>query len=192
MYLKLCWTTTTDASDHTKCISSFFDQNALMPARTQNVSQLALIKRIPWLWVHKLHRNICILNPSNASDYINCKSAYVDQAYPTPARIKNCNSIPVDQNFTMLERKQIISQLVLNMPANTQNASQLVLTKTLWCQRGQKRQLNMCWTNPSHASEDTNCFSTCVDQTHTKQVGTQNVSQHVFTKPLAWQRRFKM
>jgi hypothetical protein len=70
------------------------------------------------------------------------------------------------------------------IPARTPNASQLVLIKTLPCQWGLKMYLNICWPNPSHASEDRKCNSTCVEQTPTMAARTQSVSQHVLTKSL--------
>ena len=66
---------------------------------------------------------------------------------------------------------------------------------------------NKCWPNSSHASEDTKCVSTCVDKSPLKvmrtrnvsklvfkplQLGTQNISQHVLTKPVPCQREHKM
>jgi len=60
------------------------------------------------------------------------------------------------------------------------------------CQRGQKMHLYMCWPNPSHANEDTKCIATCVDKTPPLPVRKTNLSQHVLTKPIPWQRGCKM
>ena len=78
------------------------------------------------------------------------------------------------------------------MPARTQNASQHVLTKPLPWERGHKMYLNLSWPNPSYASEDTKCISTCVDQTLPMSARTQNVSQLVLTKHFSCQQRNKM
>jgi hypothetical protein len=109
------------------------------------------------------------------------------------------------------------------MSARTQNVSQLVKIKPIPCQRQHKMHLNMCRPYPSlpggtqkasqhvspnssHASDDTKCLSSCVDQipfhasevrkcistcfhqTHTMPARTQNIPQHVFKKPIACQR----
>ena len=56
-----------------------------------------------------------------------------------------------------------------------------------------KMNINLCWPNPSHASEEIKCISnyvdtkfisTCVDQTPPMPARPLNVSQHVLTKPL--------
>jgi hypothetical protein len=77
------------------------------------------------------------------------------------------------------------------MPAKSPNATQNVLSF------------------PSNASENTKCFSTCVDQTQPMPASTQNVSEHVLTistmptrtqnvsehvlnKPIPFQRGHKM
>ena len=78
------------------------------------------------------------------------------------------------------------------MPAKTHNASQHVLTKPIPCQGGHKMYLNMRLPNPYYASEDTKFISTYVDQTHPMPARTQNVSQHVLSKPFPWQRWQKM
>ena len=75
-----------------------------------------------------------------------------------------------------------------------QYVSQLVLTKPFPCQLGHKIPLNICWPNPSQASEDTKCISTCVNQTSpTSQHFPQHVClkihyQHVLTKRIRCQR----
>ena len=51
------------------------------------------------------------------------------------------------------------------MPQRTQNVSH-VLDNPIPCQRGLIIHLNICWPNTSHASEDTECISTFVYQTH--------------------------
>ena len=84
----------------------------------------------------------------------------------------------IDQNPHMTER---IQNIILH-----------VLTKPLLCQRARKMHINMGWLNSLHASDDTKCISTCVDQTHTMPVRTQNVSQHLLTKPNPCQRGRKM
>ena len=103
------------------------------------------------------------------------------------------------------------------MPVRTQNETQQMLTKPISCRRGQNMYLKLCKPNPPmpgrtqivcqfvfinifHERQDTQCISTCVDQTHplpartlivfqfemTKlhpmPVGTQNEFQYVLTK----------
>ena len=78
-----------------------------------------------------------------------------------------------------------------SMPARKENLSQHVLNKSLICQRGQKLNLNMCWTNPTNANVGTKCISPCVDKNPQMPARTQNSSQHVLNKPLKCQRGHK-
>jgi len=66
------------------------------------------------------------------------------------------------------------------MPANTQNVYQLVLNKPHSRQRGNKMYFKIYW--PFHASEDTKCTSTNVDEKNPLPLWTQNVSEHVLNK----------
>ena len=75
-----------------------------------------------------------------------------------------------------------------HMTARTQHISQFVLTKLLPWQRGHKMYLNMCWINPTNASENTKCITKWVDQFPPIPARIQNASQHVLTKPLPCQR----
>jgi len=60
------------------------------------------------------------------------------------------------------------------------------------CQREYKMHLNFCWPNPTHVGEDTKFISTCVEKAHPLPARTQNVSQHVLTKPVLCQRGHKV
>ena len=75
-------------------------------------------------------------------------------------------------------------ELTTSMPTMTQNISQLVLTKHIPCQRGQKINLHLCSPITSHASEYTKSISTCVDQPHSLPTSSQNSTQYVKTKPI--------
>ena len=50
----------------------------------------------------------------------------------------------------------------------------------------------MFWPNPTHASDNINCFSTWVYQSSPMPVRTQNSSQHVLTKHILCHRGHKM
>ena len=50
----------------------------------------------------------------------------------------------------------------------------------------------MCWPNPSHASEGTECISTCIGKTPPGSTRTDNASQHVFNKSIPCQRGHKI
>ena len=50
----------------------------------------------------------------------------------------------------------------------------------------------MCSPNPPHASDNTKCNSTCVDQITPISAKTQNLSKHLLTKPLWFQRGHKI
>ena len=117
--------------------------------------------------------------------------------------------------------KKCISTLTKLIQCQTdKHVSQLVFTKPIPCRLAQNMYHNLCWPNPYlrhkiylniwfHASEDKNCTSTCVYQTHSKPArikqylnlccsnlsgpaNTQNVSHLVLIEPLTCQRRHKM
>ena len=67
-----------------------------------------------------------------------------------------------------------------------------MLTKPIPFQRGHKMHINMFWPNPTHASDNINCFSTWVYQSSPMPARTQNSSQHVLTKPIPCHRGHKM
>ena len=79
-----------------------------------------------------------------------------------------------------------------SLTARTINIPQHVLTKAIPFQLGHKMYLNMFCTNPTHASDDTNCISTLIYQFSPMSARTQNLSQHVLTKPNPCQRGLKM
>ena len=178
MHNNLCWPNPTLASENIKCISTYVDQTPPMPgrtqdasqlvdqthpmpARTQNVCQPVLIKPILCKGINKIHLNICWPNPSCASMIIKCILTLVEE---------KCISTCVDQTHPM--------------PSRTQNASQLVPSKSNPCQRLHKMHLNMCWPNPSHASEETKWISICDNQTNPRPASTQNAYLHVLTEPI--------
>jgi hypothetical protein len=79
-----------------------------------------------------------------------------------------------------------------SMTAMTQYAYQLVWNKTIPCQRGYKIYLKICLRNPTHATEDTECISTFVDQIHPMPEITLNVTHHVLTNPLPREQGLKL
>ena len=109
MYLNVCWSNPSLASENTKCISIWVDQIASYASGDTKWISKCVDQTHAMLASTKIaSQYLYILNPSNASEWINCKSTYVDQAYPMPARTKNCISICVDQNFTMLEERKSV------------------------------------------------------------------------------------
>jgi hypothetical protein len=56
------------ASEDTKSISKCIDQPPPTPASTQNISELLLNKLIQCAQGHKMHLNMCRLNPSNVTE----------------------------------------------------------------------------------------------------------------------------
>ena len=133
MHLNMCWTNPFHATWDTKYISTCVDQTYLMRARTRNVSQHVLTKRLPCQRRHKMYLLMYWPYPNYASEDTKCISTYVDYTRP--------------------------------MQTRTQIDSQLVLTKPIPCQLGHKIYLNLCWPNPSHASEDLKWISTFFDHT---------------------------
>ena len=132
-----------------------------------------------------MHLNMCWPITSHASK----DTKWVNTCWPNPSHpIEDiiCISTCVDKNHPMSPK--------------TLNTSQHVLTKSHPLQREHKMNFNMCrtklsharlntnfWPDPSHASENTKCIPSFVDQTHPMPARTQNVSQHVLTKPLPCQ-----
>ena len=101
------------------------------------------------------------------------------------------------------------------MPTRTQNASQLVLTKPIPCQRGHKMHLNMCrpcqpgnkmnlnmcWPNADMPARTQNISQLVLTKPtpckgghkmYLKRARKQSVSQPVLTKPFLFQRRHKI
>jgi len=131
MHFNLCWQTPNYCTENTKCISRSVDQTQPMQARTQKVSQLVHLK-MHWA------------KASHAREDTKC--------------IPTC----IEQTPTMLGTAQNASQPAFTkthlMPASTQNAYQLVLTKPISFQWAHKMHLNMFRLNPSHASKDIECI----------------------------------
>jgi hypothetical protein len=134
-------------------------------------------------------------------------STCVDQTFPMPARTQNVsqNVLPKTsqqgnkvhlnicgpKSFHASKDIKCTSTCVGQtppMPAGIQNATQYVLTKPIPCQRGHKIHLNLCWPNPSHASNESKCITICVDQTHPLPSRTQNLSQLGLPKFRPWKR----
>ena len=130
--------------------------NPFIHALTENPSQHVFTKPLPWLQKHRMYLNSscpCQRETKNVSTCVdtNCMYTCVVQIPPMPA---------VDQPQTM--------------PARTKKAFQHVLTKPLICQRGHKLYLNLIWQNPSQASEDIKCTSSCIDLTPPMTESTHN------------------
>ena len=118
-----------------------------MPAGTQNISWLVLTKALSCQRGHKMNLIMWWPIPTHSADDTKCTSKCVYQITSMPAGIQNISPVTT----------------------RTQNKSQHVLTKSPPpFQRGHKRFLNMGCPNLSNASEDTKCFSACVDQTHSR------------------------
>ena len=142
-----------------------------MPARKQNASQLASKH------IKSISTRVCQAppmidlfwqNPSYDSEHKKFIYTCVDQNQPWIARTRFLTCF--DHTTRMPAITQNPYQHVFQIPPHateTQNAYKHALTKPLPCQRAHKKHLNMCWRNPTHASEETKCISTCVDQSPT-------------------------
>ena len=143
-----------------------------------------------------MHLNMCWPNLSHASKETKCISTCADQTPPMPAKKQNLSQYKFKINpFLANEDTNCISTYVDHIhptKARTPNVSQLVFIKPISLQRGQKLYFNMSWSNPSHASEDTKCISTCIDKTPPMPARTQYLSQHVLAKPFPRQRGHNM
>ena len=138
-----------------------------------------------------MYLKLCWTNLTHTSEPTKCMSNCVDQTPPMPARTQNVSQHVLTKPFYAREETNCISRCIdqaYHMRARTQNISHLALSKHIPFQRWHKVDLNMCWPNPSHASEDRKCISTSVEQTSPMPANTQNASQHELTKPLllAW------
>ena len=162
-----------------------------MPARTQNSSQNVLTKLNPCQWRHKMYRNMCWPNPYLGNADTRCmwtSQQVLIKHLPCQRR----HNMFWPNYFHAIEDTMYILTKYISLWVRTQNVSQLVLTKRLQCQRGHKMHLNMIWPNPSNASEDTKCISTCVDQNSPMSARTKNISELVLTKPISWLLGHKM
>ena len=113
--------------------------------------------------------------PSNASKGTNCISTYFDQTFPwKQVYLYLCSPNKSHSSEFTKWFSWCVGQTQL-MQARTQSESQHVLSNPLICQPENKMYLNMCWTFPSYASEDSTCISTCGDQSHPMPARTQNV-----------------
>ena len=104
-----------------------------------------------------------------------------DQTTNMPARAQTCISTCVEKTHLM--------------PPSSPHESQQVWTKPYPSLREHKINLNMCWPNQCHASQNTKCI-TCFakparkmylnryDQNPSMPARKQNVSQHVITNPI--------
>ena len=136
-----------------------------------------------------MHLNKCWTNPSQASEEIKCISKCVDKTHPCQrVHIMHHNMCWTDPSYTSKDTKCLLTCVEREQTARIKNSFHHLLIKPLTCHRGHKIYLNMRLPNPSNASEDTICNSTCVDLPHPMPVRTQNISQLVLTKIIPVQR----
>ena len=112
-----------------------------------------------------------------------------------PARTQNASQPALTKPNYASQNTTCIKTCVEQTPpmsARTQNASQHVLTKLIKSQQRLKMHFIMCWPNPSHASQDTKCISTSVEQTPPKAARTENATQPITTKLIQCQRGLKI
>ena len=147
MYLNMCWPIPLKDSKDTKCISTCVKNTPPIPARTQNASHYVLTKMIHCQQVHKMHVNTCWPNPTHASENTSILTCVV-QTPPMPASTQDAS-------------QQALTK-VIQMLVWTHNVSQIVLTKPNPFHRIHKMHLNTWWSEPSLASEDIKCISTCL------------------------------
>ena len=174
MHINMYWTNLYHAREDTKLTSTSVYQTPIMLARTQQQGHLNICQG-----EQKMHLNLCWPKPFHACGDTKWISTSADQ---DPSNIRE-------------DTKSISSCVVQThpVPVNTRNASQYMMNEPIpwqrgylnkcWpnipCLSGQNIHLNMCWRNPSHASEDTKCTLTYVNHTHSMPLSKQNVSQRV-------------
>ena len=169
-----------------------------MPGRTQNVSEHAFTKSTLCQRGHKMHLNMCWPKPTHASKDIKCISTCFDQNSPKSARTQNLSeyvltkSIPCQRwlkmylnmcwaNITYANKdKKCISTCTVHtlpIPARTQSVSQFDLTKPVpWLEDTNCISTCVDQTSPMK-TKNTKCISTLVDQIHPITARTQNASQ---------------
>ena len=125
-------------------ISTCVEQSLRMPAITQYAYQLVFNKSNTCQLAHKLHLYMSWTKSLNASEAKRCISTCIDQNHPMPARTKNASQHVLTKHAS--EYTKFIST----------NVDQINPF-----QREHKMNLNLRWTEPSHACENTICFSTC-------------------------------
>ena len=83
-----------------------------------------------------------------------------------PANTKNISKYVLTKPVSFLEElKMHLNLWSKNFPRQRRQKMYLsCVDLTRPWQWEPKVHLNLCWTNPSHASGDTKCISTCVDQ----------------------------
>ena len=183
MYINICWPKHSYASEDLKYITTCVGQTPSIPERTQNISWLVLTKTLPCQQEHKMNLNMCWPIPTLATDDTKYNSSCDYQITPMSAKTQNVSRfiltkfLPCHQWHKIYlnvcwpnsshasEDTKCISTCVHQspeMPVRTQHVFQDVLTKPIPCQSGHKIYLNMSWSNPSHAREDTKQLSTCV------------------------------
>ena len=204
-------------------ISTCFEQSLTMPAITQYACQLVFTNFNTCQLAHKLHLILSWTKTLIASGAKHCTSTCIVQNHQMPGRTKNASQTPHMPTMTqnvfqyMLTIQSHASTDKISMatfvdktppiPARTQNVCHLVLTilshvsrtanaltKPLHYNRAHKMHINVCWSNPTHISEDTKFYqhfraskqtkliSTCVDQTQPMSVRIQKAYQLVLTK----------
>ena len=188
MNLNLCWPNPSYENENTKCIPTCVDQTHPNTAKTQNAShqtspmtvrtqtgcQHMLTKHVPCM---RGHKNLKISWPNIFHDSKDTK----------------CISTCVEHIPAIPTNTQRI------MTARTQNSTQHILTKTIPSKRTHKSFSSPLHTshdsehtklsqiklikNPSHNSEDTKCFRTCLDQSPPMPARTQNEPQLCWRNP---------
>ena len=161
IHFTMCWTKPSHDSEVTKCISTFDQKILQMRART------------------KMHLNMCWPNTSYSFEHTKSFSTCVDLTYPMPPKVQNAYKIDLT-NLCQWEHK-VHPNIKSSNASDVYQKIKLEMHKlnliTWWPNTSQTTQHVL--TNTSHASEDTKCIPTCVDQTHPMSARTQSVTQLV-------------
>jgi hypothetical protein len=142
----------------TKCISIWVDQTLHMPAKTWNLSQLVLTKRIPCQRGLKMYLNMCQPNPSHARENVIFFSACFDQTTPLPTKTQNISQLVFTKSIPCQQGHKMFHNICWSNTPHAREDSQIsqhMLNKQHTC--------HTCWPNPYHANENKICISTCVD-----------------------------
>ena len=129
-----------------------------MPANSQIMSKYVLTKPVLFQEELKMQLNLCWPDTSLASEDTKWISICDNQTTSIPARTQNVT--PLLYNPCQRGSKRTLTCVDHHIPFIGR----------------QKMHLNFCWPNASHASVESKCISTCVDQTHPLPASIENVS----------------
>ena len=156
MHLNLCWPKTCQRRH--KINLDLYWLIPPKPAKIQNAYQLLLSKRFPSQRGKKINLNLCWENQCHVSGVTICILTCVDKTHHMPARTQNLSQHMLIK-LLPCQRGHVFSKPV-PWQGTQKNATQLVLTKQILCQRRHTIYLYLWYPNHFCSSTDTKFNST--------------------------------